>query len=77
MRSPDKPLIHFETLSDRPRGCRMTEALISAAKGSQIHETGSLQAIVQGDSVDYRAEALKLGDAFVLLRLHAGPAAPN
>jgi len=53
------------------------EALISAAKGSQIHETGSLRAIVQGDSVDYRAEALKLGDGFVLLRLHAGPAAPN
>jgi len=32
MRSPDKPLIHFETLSDRPRVFRMTEALISAAK---------------------------------------------
>ena len=29
---PDKPLIHFETLSDRPRVFRMTEALISAAK---------------------------------------------
>ncbi len=32
MRPPDKPLIHFETLSDRPRVFRMTEALISAAK---------------------------------------------
>jgi len=32
MPSPDKPLIHFETLSDRPRVFRMTEALISAAK---------------------------------------------
>jgi glyoxylate/hydroxypyruvate reductase len=32
MTLPDKPLIHFETLSDRPRVFRMTEALISAAK---------------------------------------------
>jgi phosphoglycerate dehydrogenase-like enzyme len=32
MPSLDKPLIHFETLSDRPRVFRMTEALISTAK---------------------------------------------
>jgi glyoxylate/hydroxypyruvate reductase len=32
MPSLDKPHIHFETLSDRPRVFRMTEALISAAK---------------------------------------------
>jgi phosphoglycerate dehydrogenase-like enzyme len=32
MSAPPEPLIHFETLSDRPRVFRMTEALIADAK---------------------------------------------
>ena len=52
---PDQPLIHFETLSDRPRVFRMTEALVSAAKARNKMNTptsiGRTCAIYHGSRV--------------------------
>lgn len=46
-----------------------TQELIASAIRSRVHETGRIWAVVQDETVDYPAEALKLPDGCVLLRL--------
>lgn len=59
-------------VSIKPR----TQELIASALRSSDHETGRIWAVVEDESVDYPAEALRLSDGCVLVRVRSG-GAPN
>jgi Zn-dependent peptidase ImmA (M78 family) len=48
----------------------LTQDLIGAATRSSIPESGRISAVVQDEAVDYQAEAMKLVNGNVLVRLH-------